>query len=74
MPDQASPSPSAPSPVVLKLGRQSKKKFKQLKDGRGPLMARVMESVGQMQTSGVIDPEAAPVIIVICQEDGSLLG
>ena len=71
MPDQVTVTPA---PVILKLGRHSAKKVKKLRNGHGPLMERVLESVKEMESAGVIASGAAPVIVVIRQENDSLFG
>lgn len=71
MPDQES---ITPAPVVLKLGRQSAKRVRQLRRGRGRLMERVLNSFEEMQRAGVIAAGAAPVIVVVKQENEPLFG
>jgi len=63
-----------PAPIILKMGRHSDKKVKQLKNGRGPLMHRVLESVKEMESAGVIASGAAQVIVVIRQENAPFFG
>lgn len=71
MPDQET---VAPAPVILKLGRQSAKRVKQLRSGHGRLMERVLDSVKEMQRTGVIAAGAPPVIVVVRQENEPLFG
>ena len=71
MPDQGTVEPA---PVILKLGRQSSKRVKQLRRGRGRLMERVLNSFQQMQRAGLIAAGAAPVIVVVKQENKPLFG
>jgi hypothetical protein len=56
------------SPVIVKLGRQSRKKVKALADGRGKLFAQVMETVEELQKSGQISASAQPIIFIVKQE------
>lgn len=71
MDDQTS---AAGAPIILKMGRRSAKKIKQLRQGRGPLMDRVMQAVGEMQHTGVIAADSQPLILVVRQESDSLFG
>jgi hypothetical protein len=56
------------APVIVKLGRQSRKRVKALADGHGKLFAEVMETVEQLQKSGQISASAQPVIFIVKQE------
>jgi hypothetical protein len=55
-------------PVVVKLGRQSKKRIKQLTKGRGRLLDKVMDAIAEMQRNGTVVSGAQPVIIVVKEE------
>jgi len=59
---------STTSPVIVKLGRQSRKRVKALADGRGKLFAQVMETVEELQKSGQISASAQPIIFIVKQE------
>jgi hypothetical protein len=56
------------SPVIVKLGRQSRKRIKALGEGRGKLFAQIMETVEELQKSGQISATAQPLIFVVKQE------
>jgi hypothetical protein len=56
------------APVIVKLGRQSRKRVKALSDGRGKLFAQVMETVEELQKSGQISASAQPIIFIVKQE------
>jgi hypothetical protein len=68
MPDE---TVEALAPVILRMGRHSKKKFKQLRNGHGPLMSRVLDSIDEMKRNGVIPADAPPVIVVVHQKNES---
>jgi len=59
---------STTSPVIVKLGRQSRKRVKALADGHGKLFAQVMETVEELQKSGQISASAQPIIFIVKQE------
>ena len=56
------------SPVIVKLGRQSRKRIKRLSEGRGKLFAEVMETVDELRKNGQISAGAQPLIFVVKQE------
>ncbi len=59
---------SATTPVIVKLGRQSRKRIKGLGEGRGKLFAEVMETIEELRKSGQISTSAQPLIFVVKQE------
>jgi hypothetical protein len=56
------------SPVIVKLGRQSRKRIKALSEGRGKLFAEVMDTIEELRKSGQISSSAQPLIFVVKQE------
>ena len=62
-------APNSPlsAPIVVKLGRQSAKKIKQLGEGRGPLFDKLMIALSDMQKTGTVDSKSQPVIVVVKQ-------
>jgi hypothetical protein len=58
------PVNSAP-PVVLDLGKQRRKRVKQLRRGEGRLMDEVNASIEELRTAGAIAADAQAVVIVV---------
>lgn len=56
------------APVVIDLGRKSRKNVRRLRRGRGKLLDDVMESVQELREGGEIGKDAQPVIIVVRQK------
>lgn len=56
------------SPVIVKLGRQSRKRIKGLSEGRGKLFAEVMDTIEELRKNGQISASAQPLIFVVKQE------
>jgi len=66
---------NAAAPVIVKLGRQSRKRIKRLSEGRGKLFEEVMETIEELRKSGQISGSAQPLIFVVKQEpEFSLFG
>ncbi|HVS66881.1 MAG TPA: hypothetical protein VMT85_25620 [Thermoanaerobaculia bacterium] len=54
-------------PIIIDLGKQKRKRIKALKEGRGPLMAEVAETMGELvrqlgEEAG--NEELVPVIVL----------
>jgi hypothetical protein len=58
---------SAP-PVVLDLGKQRRKRIKQLRRGEGKLMDEINASIEELRTAGALSATAQPVVIVVRQK------
>ena len=56
------------SPIIVKLGRQSRKRIKGLGKGRGKLFAEVLQTIEELQKSGQISGSVQPLIFVVKQE------
>jgi Family of unknown function (DUF6200) len=52
-------------PVVLDLGKQRRKRIKQLRRGEGRLMDEVNGSVEELRTAGAIGADAQAVVIIV---------
>lgn len=62
----ATEKPSAASPVIIDLGKKSKKQVKQLRKGKpGKLLDQVREAVETLRAEGAIEANAQPVVIVV---------
>lgn len=55
------------APIVLDLGKKSRKQIRRLRKGRGNLMDRVTDVIADLKAEGTIDAAAQPVIIVVRQ-------
>lgn len=57
------------APVVLDLGKKSRKQVRRLRKGKGKLMDKINEVVEELRADGNIAASAQPVIIVVRQRD-----
>ncbi len=57
-----------PSPILLDLGKQRRKRIKELRRGAGKLMDEINASIGELQKAGTIGPAAQPVVVVVRQK------
>ena len=48
---------------------QSKKRIKGLRKGRGKLMTKIQDMLGDMREGGMIESDAQPVVIIVQQKD-----
>jgi uncharacterized protein DUF6200 len=55
------------SPVVVDMGKKSRKQIKQLREGRGRLMAEVADLLEELRVAGTISASAQPVVVVVRQ-------
>jgi hypothetical protein len=70
-----SDSTRAPSaPIVVDFGKHRRKRLKQLRNGRGPLMEEVARCVQELQTAGTIAATAQPVVLIVRQKPRRRLG
>jgi len=61
----------AVAPIVVKLGKASKKKISRLKDGKGPLVADVLEAMAHVKADlgkEAEGKELVPVVVVYRQK------
>jgi hypothetical protein len=77
--NQNAMAPSMGSPVdkvlVVDIGkRQSKKRIKNLREGRGALFNKVLETLTELKADGTIDASAKPVVIVVRERPKSAGG
>ena len=69
--EPATTRPSATAtdaPIVVDLGKKSRKQIRQIRRGEGKLLNEVQDVVAQLKASGTISPSAQPVIIVVKQK------
>ena len=63
---EAVPGPSAP--LLLDLGKQKRKAVKQLRKGKGKLLADVLSTIEELKTLGTISHTVQPVIVELQQD------
>ena len=56
------------APLVVDMGKKRGKQIKQLREGRGKLMAEVNTLIDELRQAGSISTSAQPVIIVVRQK------
>ena len=56
---------SAPAPLIIDLGKQKKKKIKQLRRGEGVLLDDVEGALEQLRAVGTVGADAQPVFIIV---------
>jgi len=56
---------SAPSPIVVDLGRQKAKAVKRLRKGEGKLLDDVNSTINELRVAGTIAATAQAVIVVV---------
>ncbi len=52
-------------PVIVDLGQKTRKRINRLKKGEGPLYDAVCETVGTLQSDGVISADTQVVVVVV---------
>lgn len=55
--------------MVLDIGKRSSKSIKKLRKGKGKLLRRVNNVVGQLRNSGEIQKDAQVVLVVVRERD-----
>ena len=53
------------APIVLDLGKQRKKRVKELRRGEGRLMDEVNASIEELRTAGALAADAQAVVVVV---------
>jgi hypothetical protein len=71
MPDVA-PAPPASTrpaesslPLIVDLGKHSRKDVKKLRDGRGKLLGEVAACVDELKNAGKLPANAQPIVIIV---------
>jgi hypothetical protein len=70
---QAAGAANRPAPVLVDLGKKSKKLVRRLRKGKGKLMDSVAATVQELQASGQIGPQVQPVIVVVSEKSDRML-
>lgn len=60
---------NSPPPVVVDLGKKSKKRIKALRKGKGKLLEDVHKCISELQSSGAVQ-DGAQVVVVVVEEKG----
>jgi hypothetical protein len=61
-------STSQPSPIVLDLGKQRRKRVRQLRRGEGKLMSEIIDALEELKLAGTLSASAQPVVVVVQQK------
>ena len=59
------PAASSKDPILVDLGRKSRKSIKRLRDGEGKLLAEIQGTVDELKANGTIADSAQPLIILV---------
>ena len=59
------------APIILDLGKQRRKRIKQLTRGKGKLMDEVSRSIEELKNAGKISKSVQPLIVVVRQRPQS---
>ena len=62
---KTSDKPDRSAPVVLDLGKQRRKRIKQLRKGEGRLLDDINGAIEELRTVGTIGALSQPVVIVV---------
>ena len=74
--DASSPGSTdkAADPIVIDIGKQRRKRVKQLRKGGGKLMDEVHAAIGELRRSGSISSSAQPVIVIVRERERPMRG
>jgi hypothetical protein len=53
------------APIIIDLGKKKRKLVKKLRKGRGDLMERVHDVMGDLRTSGKLTSGSQPVVVIV---------
>ena len=65
--NESSTTPAQSNVLIVDMGKRKKKDIKRLRRGRGKLMDRISNTMGQLKEEGEI-PEGSPVVVVLVRE------
>ena len=63
--ENATSKPDGRSPIIVDLGKQRRKRIKDLRKGTGRLMDEVNTCLDELRTSGTVAANAQPVVIIV---------
>lgn len=67
------PEPEHPETIIIDLGRQSRKRVRKLRKGKGRLMVKIEDAISDLRTQGVVE-EGAQTVVVVVREEFSVRG
>jgi uncharacterized protein DUF6200 len=59
---------AAAAPIVVDLGKHGRKRVKQLREGKGPLLAEIAHCIEELQAAGTVGVSAQPVVVIVRQK------
>jgi len=65
---------TTPPPLVLDLGKQRRKRVRQLRRGEGKLMDEVNASLEELRTAGALAAEAQAVVVIVREKRRKMRG
>lgn len=65
---------TAADPIVVDIGKQRRKRVKQLRRGGGKLMDEVHAAIGELRRAGSISATAQPVIVIVRERPRRMRG
>jgi hypothetical protein len=60
--------PSENVPIVIDLGKKSRKRIKALRRGEGALLEEVIDAIEELKKAGTVSASAQPVIVIVRQK------
>ncbi|MGE3805637.1 MAG: hypothetical protein AB7K24_13255 [Gemmataceae bacterium] len=65
---------SSTAPILIDLGKKSRKKIKRLRRGEGDLMDDVNHAIQELRNANKIGASAQPVVVIVREKPQSLMG
>jgi hypothetical protein len=59
---------TATTPIVVDLGKHGRKRVKQLRAGKGPLLSEIAHCIEELQAAGTVGTSAQPVVVIVRQK------
>lgn len=59
------------SMVVVDFGKHKRKQVKQLREGGGPLVAKVEETIAELRGQGVLSESSQTLVVVVKEKRGA---
>ncbi len=73
MSDESNETAQGQEMIVVDLNkRQTKKRIKQLRKGRGKLLGQIGDVISELQEAGTIGADAQPVVVVVREKPEKL--
>jgi hypothetical protein len=61
-------TPAGPGPVIIDLGKKSRKQIRRAREGTGKLIDEINVTLEELRAQGTIKPDAQPVLIIVRQK------